>query len=558
MTLPITIVVNSTGLTRVRNFRARPETSAESFRQTDKSGREVDGASRESDRHGQTLELAAARPHGHFAGFFHPPSLPFFRRRGFWWTTLSAVLLLAVSASFLFFFRDQLFAHSEHVVLTLRGSTSLGDELMPKLAAAFLHDEMGAVQTGIRVVAKDTRGHARLRVWGKVPEMSGLQVIEIYAAGSSAAFACLAVESGPDSCDIGMSSRPINNFDKQAYPVLRNLGNRGTENVVALDGIAIIVNPLNPIAQLSIPQLQAIYSGKIKNWKMVGGKDAPIELYGRDRESGTFVMFTEKVMGKEGASAPAISAVPADNQIGDSERIVDAVMRSPNAIGYVSHPMVGGAKTLPISDGSVPAVLPTDLTVMTEEYPIQRRLLLYHWDAPGSMMDAFVRYIVSKPGQALVIPSPFVELPPRIFTIVPPLNAPPAYREIASRYSRVALSFHFSSEQVDAAADADSQFESLAKVNLLRLRSFLAEHGGTGDDILLIGFADGHEEAIHDQNLARMRAESVATSLRAIGVIIPSENIREFGAELPVASNETPEGRGKNRRVEVWVRKSLQ
>lgn len=517
--------------------------------------RDVNGEIQEREIQGQTKPSAESRRHQRIVDSFQPP--PFLHRRGVLWTCLSAFLILAATASFFFLFRDDVFGRSEHVVLTLRGSTSLGDELMPKLAAAFLHDEMGATQTGIRVVSKDTKGHARLRVWGKVPGMRGLQAVEIYAAGSSAAFACLAVESGPDSCDIGMASRPINTLDKQTFPVLRTLGNRGTENVVALDGIAIIVNPLNPVTQLSIPQLQSIYAGKITNWKMVGGNDAPIDLYGRDRESGTFVMFNEKVMGKEGGPAPAISAVPADHQVGDSEWMVDAVMRSPNAIGYVTHPMIRGAKALSISDGSGPAIFPSELSVMTEEYPICRRLLLYHWDVPGSVTDAFVRYAVSKPGQALVVPSPFVELPPRVFPVVPPQNAPPPYREIASKYSRIGLSFHFASEQIEATSDAGSQFESLAKVNVLRLRSFLAEHGGTGDDILLIGFADKHEEAIREQNLARIRAERVATSLRAVGVIIPSENILDFGAELPVASNETPEGRGKNRRVEVWVRKGL-
>ena len=95
-------------------------------------------------------------------------------------------------------------------------------------------------------------------------------------------------------------------------------------------------------------------------------------------------------------------------------------------------------------------------------------------------------------------------------------------------------------------------------MNVLRLRTFLAQHGGTGDDILLIGFADENEEGISSENLARKRAESVAMSLRAIGVIVPYQNIRNFGTELPVASKETPEGRRKNRRVEVWVRNGLQ
>jgi phosphate transport system substrate-binding protein len=473
------------------------------------------------------------------------------------WITLSALFILIASGLF-FLFRDHVLAGSEHVVLSLRGSTSLGDELMPKLAAAFLRDEMGAVQTGMKLKAKDGKGHSRIHVWGKVPGMPGLQVIEINASGSSAAFECLAIESGPNSCDIGMSSRPINNLDKQTYPALRNLGSKTTEHVVALDGIAIIVNPHNPVSELSIPQLRAIYTGKITNWKAVGGNDGPIELYGRDRDSGTFAVFTEEVIGKAGVATPEISAVPTDHLIGDSELMVDAVMRSPNAIGYVTHPMIRDAKALAISDGSGPAIPPTELTVITEEYPICRRLLLYHWDAPGSLVDAFVRYVVSKPGQELVVPSPFVELPPKVFPVVAPPNAPFAYRAIASKYLRIGLSFHFASEQIDATADPNSQFDNLAKVNVLRLRAYLSQQGGTGNDILLIGFADIHEGGIRDQNLARMRAESVATSLRAIGVIVPSENIRDFGAELPLASNETPEGRRKNRRVEVWVRKDLE
>ena len=358
--------------------------------------------------------------------------MPVLRRprvRNFW-IPLSVAIFLVAGAC-LFFLRDRIFGQSENVVLTLKGSTALGDELIPKLAAVFLRDEMGAVQTGSRIMGKDAKGHTRLRVWGKVPGLAGLQVIEINATGSSAAFECLSVESGPNSCDIGMASRPITDLDKQIYPALRNLGNRGTENVVAIDGIAVIVNPANPVSQLSIPQLRAIYTGRITNWKEVGGNDAPIDLYGRDRDSGTFAVFIEKVIGEEAVRTPEISAVRADHQIGDSEIMVEAVMHSPNAIGYVSHPMVRGAKALPISDGSGPAVPATELTVITEEYPICRRLLLYHWAAPGSIVDAFVRYVVSKPGQELVVPSPLVELPPKVFPVIPPPNAPADYREIA-------------------------------------------------------------------------------------------------------------------------------
>jgi phosphate transport system substrate-binding protein len=471
------------------------------------------------------------------------------------WIVFSALMLML--AAVVVFFPDRIFSPSEHVVLSLSGSTSLGDELMPELAEAFLRDELGAERTGVKVGKKDAKGHPRLHVWGKVPGKPELQVIEIYATGSGDAFKCLAAKSGPDYCDIGMSSRPISNIDKQLYPALRNLVGSTTEHVVALDGIAVIVNPSNPVSQLTIPQLRAIYSGEIGNWSNVGGDNVPIELYGRDQASGTLEIFTEKVMGENQQGKVRPAHVPMNHQVGDSDLLVDAVMRSPNAIGYVSSPLVGSAKALMISDGSGPALKPTELSIVTEDYPICRRLLLYDWDEPGSLMNAFIRYATYKPGQALVAQTPFVGLTPRVFPVVPPRNAPYAYKKLAQNFSRIGLSFHFSSAQAEAGNGAGSQLDSLARVNVLRLRTFLAQHGGTGDDILLIGFADEVEGRATNEHLAHNRAEGVATDLRAIGVIVPPENIKDFGTELPVASNENPEGRTRNRRVEVWVRNGL-
>lgn len=472
------------------------------------------------------------------------------------WLGLSASILLLTGATF-FLLRDRIVVPSERILLSLHGSTSLGDELVPKLAEAFLRDELKAEKTGIKVEGVDAKGHPYLHVWGKVPGKPGLQVIEIYAAGSGAAFKCLATKSGPDSCDIGMSSRPIGDQDKMLYPAVRNLGDHSTEHVVALDGVAVIVNPRNPVSQLSIPQLRAIYTGQIKNWIEVGGDDAPIELFGRDQNSGTFEIFTERVMGKDSQATARQAIVPLDRQIGDSALIVGAVMNSPNAIGYVSSPLINNTKALLISDGSGPAFLPTELSVVTEDYPISRRLLLYNWDDPGSLMNAFIRYVMYKPGQAIVAETPYVGLLPKVFPAVLPQNAPTAYKKIASNYSRIGLSFHFSSALAEQGDESDSKLDSLATVNVLRLRTLLAQHNGTGDDILLIGFADRVEGRISNEHLAHERAESVATDLRAIGVIVPSENVRDFGTDLQVASNDSPEGRSKNRRVEVWVRNGL-
>ncbi len=468
--------------------------------------------------------------------------------------TLLGVVIVTAALS-LFFLRDRFWTRSEHIILVLQGSTSLSDELMPKLAEAFLRNEMGAVETGFRVAGRDAQGHAHLRVWGKVPGRSGLQVIEIYGTSSSAAFACLATESGPNSCDIGMSTRPINESDKASYPALENLRESANEHVVALDGIAFIVNPANPVSQLTIPQLNAIYSGEIRNWKSVGGNDAPIEIFGHDADSGAFGIFGERATVRGTASTAESSAISPHDQVADSGLIVNAVTRSPNAIGYVSSTMIRNAKAVAISDGSGPPIFPTELSIATGDYPICRRLFLYNWDAPGSVTDAFIRYVIYKPGQMLVEPTPFVELTPRVFHIPAPRDAPAGYREIASKYSRISLSFHFSSEQSD---DVTNDLDSLARVNVLRLRTFLATHEKTGEDILLIGFADGKEGTDSGEQIAQQRAVEIATSLRAIGVIVPLQNIRNFDADLPVASNDTPEGRQRNRRVEVWVRDRLQ
>ena len=337
------------------------------------------------------------------------------------WVFGASLALVLFSA--MYWIRAGAFDHSEHVVLRIEGSTSLGDDLVPELAQAFLRDDLNATDTGIRVVSTDSKGHRRLHVWAKVPGRYGLQVIEIYASGSGTAFKCLAVDGGRDSCDIGMSSRPINARDRQLYPTLRNLGDHATEHVIALDGIAIVVNPSNPVSQLSIPQLRAIYTRQISNWKSVGGKDAPIELFERDRNSGTYEMFTEKVIERDPQSAK-LDGIPADHQIGDSALMVESIMRSPNSIGYVSSPMVNTAKALSISDGSGPAIQPTELSIVTEDYPICRRLLLYNWDAPGSLMNAFVRYTVYKPGQHLVDKTPFVELVAKVFRVSPPGDSP--------------------------------------------------------------------------------------------------------------------------------------
>jgi phosphate transport system substrate-binding protein len=485
-----------------------------------------------------------------------PPARPTRSRLGLW-IALAVVFLLAGAT--LALLRDRIFAAPEQIVLSLKGSTSVGDELAPRMAEAFLRDEMKATQVGSYIAKKDAAGHSFVHVWGRVPGDSDRQVIEIYATGSGDAFKCLAAGSGADHCDIGMASRPYNDQDRQKYPSLGNLGSGATEHVVALDGIAVIVNPANSVERLSIQQLRAIYTGRIRSWNQVGGPDAPIELYGRNQKSGTGEMFAQMVVGKDAQGHALPTLVAPDHQIEDSSAIVDAVMQSPNAIGYVSSPLIRSAKALAISDGSNAALSPSELAIVTEDYPIGRRLYLY---APGDASDlaqAFIRYAVNSRGQAVVTEAHYVALTPKSFAIhdVPP-DAPAEYAEIAQHYQRLGLSFRFASGQAGISSGGHDSLDNLARDNVARLESYLAQHNSSGDDILLIGYADNVGGAGPNKALALSRAESVAESLATDDVRVPNSAIRSFGMELPVASNDTPEGRARNRRVEVWVRKGVE
>lgn len=482
------------------------------------------------------------------SGFSTPPP----KKRTLLWAALAAiVLLLGVAA---FFLKDKLFGSSETIILVMKGSTSVGDELAPKMAEAFLRDELKADKTGSYIASKDDKGHAYVHVWGDVPGKSDRQVIEIYATGSGDAFKCLVAEEGPKHCDLGMSSRPFNEGDRRDNPSLPSLGGPANEHVVALDGIAVIVNPANSLTRLTIAQLRGLYTGQYTNWNQVGGADAPVELYGREKNSGTKDMFEQMVVGKDaqGHALPVI--VPQDHQVDESGKIVDAVLSSPNAIGYVSSPLIKSAKALAISDGGGAALRPTQLAIVSEDYPISRRLFLYEPNNPSSIVQSFVRYAVNESGQRVVIEANYVGLTPEAIEVKDiPLDAPPLYQEIASRYARLGLSFRFASGKASSASGTDNELDNLARDNVSRLEAYLAKHPAAVSNLLLVGYADSVGGPGPNIPLAKARAMSVSQNLGEDDVRVPADHVYSLGLQMPVASNDTPEGRSRNRRVEVWV-----
>jgi phosphate transport system substrate-binding protein len=180
------------------------------------------------------------------------------------------------------------------------------------------------------------------------------------------------------------------------------------EFIIARDGLSVIVHPDNPVAELSLEQIGALYRGEITNWSDVGGNDLPVVLYGRQNTSGTYEFFREFVLKADYASTM--------RNMEGNQAIVDAVTSDVNGIGYVGIGYVMTDTKEPRSDIAVVAVSaggpaysplndPTD-------YPLSRPLYQYldRIPEPGSLMDSLLRYEVSEAGQEIVIETGFFPL----------------------------------------------------------------------------------------------------------------------------------------------------
>lgn len=415
--------------------------------------------------------------------------------------------------------------------LRLHGSNTIGGELAPALAQAFLQ------QQGAQNIKREPDGPDQVRVSGVVPGESNPEVIEIHAHGSSTAFTDL--EAG--NADIGMASRRIKPDEVSKLAGLGDMTSSACEHVVGLDGIAVIVNKANPVAALSKEQLAKIFSGEITNWSQAGGQAGEIKLFARDDKSGTYDTFKTLVMPNSQLAQGAV-------RIEDSRILSDRVAYDSNAIGFVGLPYVHSAKAIAISEKGSRALMPSPLTVATEDYPLSRRLYLYTAAAPKNpLVNRFIEFALGKSGQDVVGANKFISQNVEAVKVAaPPPTAPTEYAKLTQGAQRLSLDFRFKT--------GSSELDNKAVADLDRVVSFLSDLHYTGDRLMLLGFADSTGSAAKNLQLSKDRAKTIADQFGPRGVT-PSV-VTGFGAEDPVASNDNEEGRQKNRRVEIWVKGS--
>jgi phosphate transport system substrate-binding protein len=196
------------------------------------------------------------------------------------------------------------------------------------------------------------------------------------------------------SCDIADMSRPMK--DNELAAAKAN-GVTPVQNIVALDGIAVIVHPGNRVKGLTRDQIREIYAGKITNWNQVGGPNAPIVMIQRESNSGTQDCFKELVMKEEPI------AQGAETQASNGA-VKSRVATTPTAIGFVGLGYLDRSVKSVVVDGVIPSVQ----TVKSGKYPISRPLFMYTNGKPAGNVKKFVELPKSPDGKKIITETGFV------------------------------------------------------------------------------------------------------------------------------------------------------
>lgn len=413
-------------------------------------------------------------------------------------------------------------------VLRVQGSNTIGASLGPALVEGMLQAH------GLRGISRAPGERANEQRISAVDNSGRSLAVELAAHGSTTGFSALL----QDRADMAASSRPISDTELVSLQALGDLKSAEGEHVIAIDGLAVIVHPQNPLRQLSTAQLAQLFAGDITDWETLGGS-GPVHLYARDRQSGTWETFRDLVLNPRG-KALAASA----RRFESSEQLSDAVSHDPQGIGFIGLPYVRAARALAIADGDARAMAPTASLIATEDYPLSRRLYLYTpTEQPAPWASELARFAESDQGQAIVAAQGFVAQTVQAMDVQPLALLPPEYQALARQAQRLSVNFRF--------AEGSASLDNKAQTDLRRVLDYIARHGKQLRQVSLVGFGDAKDDPARALLLSKLRAMAVRRELARGGVVF--RDILGLGAQLPVAGNELDEGRIKNRRVEVWV-----
>ncbi|MEE1924826.1 phosphate ABC transporter substrate-binding/OmpA family protein [Pseudomonas sp. 148P] len=408
--------------------------------------------------------------------------------------------------------------------LRIQGSNTIGAALAPALVRGLLESR------GIRDIRSEPGTQPN-----EVRILGGDIQVDIAAHGSSTGF--IALKTG--SADLAAASRPIKDSEAADLQALGNLTGADAEQVIALDGVAVLVHPDNPLPQLTIEQLAQVFSGQVSTWEQLGVGGGPIQLYARDDRSGTWETFKTLVLDphRETLSNKA-------KRFESGEELAEAVRQDRHAIGFSSLSTVHGARVLAVADGASRAMLPSPEQIASEDYPLSRRLYFYLPPAQSNpLARALLDFTQGPRGQAIVASNGFIDQRVRTISEATQTDMPPSYRRLSAEAQRLSVNFRFQ--------EGSATLDNKALRDVQRVVEYLKQNRKLDRKVVLVGFGDAKDDARRADLLSRLRAMAVRRELVREGVVL--RDVIGLGAELPVAANTDAQGRIRNRRVEAWV-----
>lgn len=409
--------------------------------------------------------------------------------------------------------------------LRIHGSNTMATSLVPALVESWLRD------IGYEGVRRQRRDRATLEVHA---QRDGLPlIVEIAGRGSSAGIDALI----DGHAELAMMVRAPNAREIDAAWQLGDLRSPGQEFVLAVDGVAVVVHASIPVRRLSVDQLRAVYSGRVTNWRQLGGPDRPIRTMLGAPRTAAREFFIDAVL--EG-QAPAPRTEASDDVAGD-------VAKDPSAIGVIPlrSRVPRGVRPLAVSDGGV-AVFPTRVDILSEDYPLLRRYSLHG----GQMMSALGRslalYSSTRRAQEAIERAGHFAVMLRPAPASPVIDASAAYRRLVAGGERLPLSLRFNHDATG------SLFESRAEQDLERLVALMRSPRYRDRHVVVIAF--GHRDGTGDlvpTMISNDRADIVTGYLQARGIRVRAAH--GLGAERPLAASGHRSARFRNERVEIWV-----
>ncbi len=431
------------------------------------------------------------------------------------------------------------------VLIGIHGSNTIGAQLMPSTIERFTEEQGYTVE---KILGRDAE-----EVQFRLTDTAGKDVatIDLQSRGSHTAPPGLAARHA----QIGEMSRPIT---AEELGTIEGAGVKVKANIFALDGIAILVSPQNPIKSLSLEDISKVFSGEITDWAQLGGgSSGKINLYVRDGKSGTFDTFNSLVLKPRN-----VKMSPEARMFEGSADLSDVVARDRNGIGFGGFAYIRNAKPLAISSTCGIVSSPDVFTVKTEDYPLARRLFLYSADSLSPLGNRLVDYALSDKAQDVISEAGFINQQIDMQTFeqqasrfAPALLVPDKdfnfqhMRDLVrdlQNSRRLSVNFRFQK--------SSSALDERVSQDVPRLARLLKSDPGKYKEILLLGFTDNTGSFESNRVISANRATSFKNALVAEGVPANRIVVKAYSHLLPVGCNDTEAGRAMNRRVEVWLR----